>query len=96
MDTVDYGYYRLKSKSGIWLATNNIDAIPSNPLGILSALINDLYYEQEHSMNTFVKLIMAMSLAGFLIGCEQGPAEDAGENIDEAVEEVQDEVDDAT
>ena len=40
-------------------------------------------------MNTFVKFIMAMSLAGFLIGCEQGPAEEAGENIDEAVEEVQ-------
>ena len=47
-------------------------------------------------MNTFVKFIMAMSLAGFLIGCEKGPAEEAGENIDEAVEEVQDEVDDAT
>lgn len=47
-------------------------------------------------MNSFVKLIMAMSLAGFLIGCDQGPAEEAGQEIDEAVEEVQDEVDDAT
>ncbi|MGB3609353.1 MAG: hypothetical protein WA987_03170 [Cellvibrio sp.] len=47
-------------------------------------------------MSTFVKFLMAMSLAGFLIGCEKGPAERAGENIDEAVEEVQDEVDDAT
>lgn len=47
-------------------------------------------------MSTFVKFLMAMSLAGFLFGCEKGPAERAGENIDEAVEEVQDEVDDAT
>lgn len=47
-------------------------------------------------MSTFVKFIMALSLAGFLVACEKGPAEKAGQKIDEAVEEVQDEVDDAT
>jgi hypothetical protein len=46
-------------------------------------------------MNTFVKLIMAMSLAGVLIGCDQGPAEEAGENIDETVEEMKDDTEDA-
>lgn len=45
-------------------------------------------------MNAFIKFVMALSLAGFLIGCEQGPAEEAGEKIDQGVENIKDGVED--
>lgn len=46
-------------------------------------------------MSTFMKFIMALSLSTFLIGCDQGPAEEAGEKIDNAVDNVQDSAEDA-
>jgi hypothetical protein len=51
--------------------------------------------EEENSMNTFLRFVMALALAGVMVGCEKGPAEEAGENIDKAVEDVRDGVEDA-
>lgn len=47
-------------------------------------------------MSTFLKFILALSFSAFLIGCDKGPAEEAGEDIDEAMEDVREGVDDAT
>lgn len=47
-------------------------------------------------MNNFTKFILALSLGAVLVGCDKGPAEDAGESIDEAVQDVQRNVEDAT
>jgi hypothetical protein len=47
-------------------------------------------------MNNFIKFLMALSLGALLVGCDQGPAEEAGESIDEAVQDAGRAVDDAT
>ena len=46
-------------------------------------------------MNSFLKYFMALTLAGFLVGCEKGPAEEAGGKIDRGVENMKDGVEDA-
>jgi len=51
--------------------------------------------EQENSMNVFMKYVMALMLGAVLVGCDQGPAEEAGENIDDAVTDTRNAVEDA-
>jgi hypothetical protein len=47
-------------------------------------------------MSNFTKYLLALSLGALLVGCDKGPAEEAGEDIDEAVQDVRRSVDDAT
>jgi hypothetical protein len=51
--------------------------------------------EQENSMNVFMKYILAIMLGAVLVGCDQGPAEEAGEKIDDAVTDTRNAVEDA-
>lgn len=46
-------------------------------------------------MNVFIKYVMALMLGAVLVGCDQGPAEEAGESIDDAVTDTRNAVEDA-